>query len=54
MLLKIPKHALNEGYFGICFSCTFEDEHGLGIEFRNYKVKDVGGEDVGFNLHYDE
>lgn len=41
---------INEGYFGICFRCTFENEHGLGIEFRNYKVKDVGGEDVGFNL----
>ena len=45
---------INEGYFGICFSCKFEDEHGLGIEFRNYKVKDVGGEDVGFSLHSNE
>ncbi len=45
---------INEGYFGICFSCKFENEHGLGIEFRNYRVKDVGGEDVGFNLNPDD
>ncbi len=36
---------INEGYFGICLNCTFDDEHGLGIELRNYKVKEVGGED---------
>lgn len=42
---------INEGYFGICFRSAFEGEHGLGIEFRNYKVKQVGGQDVGFNLH---
>lgn len=41
------------GYFGVCFRCTFEGEHGLGIEFRDYKVKEVGGEDVGFSLHPD-
>jgi hypothetical protein len=42
---------IDEGYFGICFRCTFENEHGLGIKLRNYKVKYVGGEDVGFSLH---
>lgn len=44
---------IKEGYFGICFRCTFEREHGLGIVLRNYKVKDVGGEDVGFSLYPD-
>jgi hypothetical protein len=45
---------ISEGYFGICFKCTFEDEHGLGIRIRNYKVEKVGGEDIGFNLHPDK
>ncbi len=45
---------INEGYFGICFKCTFEDEHGLGIRLRNYKVEEVGGEDIGFSLHPDK
>ena len=44
---------LNEGYFGICFRCSFEEEHGLGIRLRNYKVEEVGGEDVGFSLSAD-
>ena len=44
---------ISEGYFGICFICTFEDEHGLGIELRNYKVNKVGGSDIGFSLHSD-
>ncbi|WDF64338.1 DUF6985 domain-containing protein [Flavobacterium sp. KACC 22763] len=42
---------IDEGYFGICFNSTFEGDHGLGIEMRNYKVKKVGAEYVGFNLH---
>ncbi|MEN2487988.1 hypothetical protein AAYQ05_09340 [Flavobacterium sp. B11] len=42
---------IDEGYFGICFNSTFEGDHGLGIEMRNYKVKKVGAESVGFNLH---
>jgi len=42
---------IDEGYFGICFKCTFEGDHGLGIEMRNYKVKDVGAESVGFSFH---
>ena len=44
---------VNEGHFGICFKCLFEDEHGLGIEFENYKVKNIGGEDIGFSLYSD-
>lgn len=42
---------IDEGYFGICFNSTFEGDHGLGIEMRNYKVKNAGAEYVGFNLH---
>jgi len=42
---------IDEGYFGICFNSTFEGDHGLGIEIRNYKVKKVGDESVGFNLY---
>jgi hypothetical protein len=41
---------ISEGYFGLTFSNTFELEHGLGIRFRNYKIEEVGGEDIGFNL----
>ena len=44
---------INEGYFGICFEATFGGDHGLGIEMRHYKVKDVGGGDVGFSLYDD-
>jgi len=45
---------ISEGYFGICFICTFEDEHGLGIVLRDYKVNKVGGSDIGFSLHSDD
>jgi hypothetical protein len=45
---------INEGYFGIRFKCTFENEHGLGVMLRNYKVEEVGGEDVGFSLYPDK
>lgn len=44
---------IEEGYFGICFRSTFEGDHGLGIEFRNYKVKNVGAGEVGFSLYSD-
>lgn len=39
---------IEEGYFGICFRSTFEGDHGLGIECRNYKVTNVGAGEVGF------
>ncbi|WP_133299968.1 DUF6985 domain-containing protein [Larkinella punicea] len=39
---------MKEGTFGLCFSCTFDEEHGLGIRFKEYKIAEIGGEDVGF------
>lgn len=41
---------ITEGYFGLCFDCTWDDEHDLGIRFRNYQIEVVGGSDVGFHL----
>ena len=45
---------IKEGYFGILFTNTFEQEHGLGVRFRNYKIEEVGEEDIGFNLPPDD
>ncbi|MDF1699111.1 MAG: hypothetical protein P1U56_24875 [Saprospiraceae bacterium] len=39
-----------EGSFGMLFRTTLDLSHGLGLRFKNYKVEEVGGEDIGFSL----
>lgn len=33
-----------EGRFGLGFKCKWEEEHGLGLQFRHWEVVEVGGE----------
>jgi hypothetical protein len=41
-----PEESCDDGSFGFTLDCTWDDEHGLGINFRNWKITDVGGMDV--------
>ena len=39
-----------EGHFGLGFECEFEEEHGMGIRFRNWQIEESGDESVAFSL----
>jgi hypothetical protein len=43
-----PENSCDDGNFGFALDCTWDDEHGLGVSFRNWKITDVGGVDVAF------
>jgi hypothetical protein len=43
-----PEELCDDGSFGFTLDCTWDDEHGLGVNFRNWKITDVGGMDVAF------
>lgn len=44
-----PEQNCESGSFGFALGCDWDEEHGLGIAFKNWKVIDVGGTDVAFN-----
>ncbi len=43
-LLKIfLPDEIEEGRFGLAFSCDWEEEHGFGLQFRDWQIVEVGG-----------
>ncbi|OUJ75845.1 DUF6985 domain-containing protein [Hymenobacter crusticola] len=40
-----------EGRFGLGFECEWEIEHGFGIQFRNWKIVEVGGDAEAFSFY---
>lgn len=45
-ILDVSKQS--ELVFGIEFGCTWEEEHGAGVQFRGLQVIESGGADVSF------
>ncbi len=35
---------------GLLFECTWEEEHGLGVLIKNWKVEEVSHQDVAFTI----
>lgn len=40
----------SEEPIGLLFECTWEEEHGLGVLINNWKVEEVGHQDVAFTI----
>ncbi len=43
-----PEEKIETGVFGFALDCEWDVEHGLGISYENWKVKEVGGMDIAF------
>lgn len=39
------------GRFGIGFGCEWEEEHGFGIQFRNWHIVEIGGDAEAFSFY---
>lgn len=44
-----PEKNCENGSFGFALGCNWDEEHGLGVAFKKWKVIDVGDIDVAFN-----
>jgi len=42
---------LEIGRFGLGFECEWEIEHGFGLQFRNWKIVEVGGDAEAFSFY---
>ncbi|UOQ78739.1 hypothetical protein MUN84_09495 [Hymenobacter sp. 5516J-16] len=49
MAIHLP-FELEAGHFGLEFRCEFEEEHGMGIRFRNWQIEEVGDGSEAFSL----
>ncbi len=38
------------GYFGLGFECEFEEEHGMGMRFRNWQIEEVADHEAAFSF----
>jgi len=45
-----PEENCEEGTFGFGLECEWDEEHGLGVFFRDWVVFEVGGMDVSFSF----
>ncbi len=43
-----PEEECEDGKFGFALDCEWDEEHGVGVAFENWKVKEVGVMDVAF------
>lgn len=43
-----PEENHDKGSFGLALGCDWDEEHGIGVVFKNWKVIDVGGMDVAY------
>ncbi|MBC6606108.1 hypothetical protein H8B13_04685 [Hymenobacter sp. BT188] len=39
------------GRFGLGFNCDWEEEHGLGLQFRNWQIVEIGGDAEAFSFY---
>lgn len=39
------------GRFGLGFNCDWEEEHGFGLQFRNWQIVEVGGDAEAFSFY---
>lgn len=43
-----PEEECDPGRFGFGLECEWDEEHGLGVYFDNWRITEVGGMDVAF------
>lgn len=44
-----PEEECKKGSFGFALGCRWDEEHGIGVAFKKWKVIEVGGIDVAYD-----